>query len=104
MVVSERERGLLQRANSLNIHVSQLQRQHRILASENEQLVSGRLGKAVGKRKERRRRAVSLSFDNVRQRNISFLCGIFSHLLFFFLYFHFAVSFWPAETSDGDGA
>ena len=40
-VLTDRERGLLQRTNSLNIHVSQLQRQHRVLMHENEQLVRG---------------------------------------------------------------
>lgn len=39
--ISERERGLLQRTSSLSIHVGQLQRRHRILMHENEQLVRG---------------------------------------------------------------
>jgi hypothetical protein len=47
-VISERERGLLQRANSLNIHISQLQRNQRILSSENEQLVNTNQTKPTG--------------------------------------------------------
>lgn len=65
-VISERERGLLQRANSLNIHVSQLQRQQRILSSENEQL----------KRQmemERERPAGQLQRERERQQELQLL-------------------------------
>lgn len=38
-VITERERGLIQRASSLHLHLTQLQRQQKLLASENEQLL-----------------------------------------------------------------
>ncbi|XP_046645489.1 uncharacterized protein LOC124336002 isoform X6 [Daphnia pulicaria] len=65
-VISERERGLLQRANSLNIHISQLQRNQRILSSENEQL----------KRQmemERERPAGQLQRERERQQELQLL-------------------------------